>query len=281
MELLQKRFFNQTKLNSSSVKRHSFYKRMSAISQRQSLDVTTLFKRANLINLPFQKKGEAGFITILLLPFLSLLLIALMSFTVLSTGIKNITRTQSLCIQQALQTQKELGNILSQLLKLNKQVSGLSKSRKTAEISIKTAIASIFLIPKVPYLKKIRDAIKLSQKILIARQQSLLSKSFFIKRRALAQLKQKFKKLKAKQVKELSLYKKALAVKKEKIGSDAYIYRPVEDFKNHQKISYQWRISIFQPLEKSWLLFKDYNSKYSCTSSLELRGSKWQNILYH
>ncbi|MCZ0932987.1 MAG: hypothetical protein OXJ52_07535, partial [Oligoflexia bacterium] len=166
-------------------------------------------------------------------------------------------------------------------LKLNKKVSNASKARKTADASIKTAIASVVLSPKAPALIKVRDSIKLLQKALILKQQYLLTQSFLIKKRALKQLKQKFKKLKASQVQDLTFYKKALAVQKEKIGSDAYIYTPVEDFKNHQKISFQWRLSVFHPLEKSLSLFKNYNPKYTCAGSLEQRGAKWLSILYH
>ena len=205
----------------------------------------------------------------------------MIGFSGLSIGIKNITRSQSLCIQQALQTQKALGSLLTQLLQLNKKVSSMSKARKTAEASIKTAMASVVLIPKLPQLKKIRDSIKFLQTALILKQQYLLTQSFLIKKRALKQLKQKLNQLKASQVQELTFYKKALSVKKEKIGSDAYIYKPVEDFKNHQKISFQWKLSVFYPLEKSLFLFKNSKAKYSCTSSLEQRGEKWLSLLYH
>ena len=280
MDLLQTKFYNQTKFNSSSMISNFFYNIKLSILQKKNLSVKTLFKRSEFLKLQFQKKKQSAFITALLLPFLSLFLIALIGLTGLSLGIKNINLSQSLCIQHALKTQKSLGNLLSQLLKLNKIVYSLNKARKISEASIVKATASIIFIPKVPLLKKIRDGIKLSQKLLIARQKYLLAKSFLIKKRALSQLKKKFKKLKIYQVKESTFYKKALAVKKEKIGSDAYIYRPVKDFKNHQKIKYQWEMSIFYPLQKFWFLFKK-SGKYSCVSSLKKRGLKWQNILYH
>lgn len=262
MDFLQTKFHNQTKFNSSSIKH-----------LKQSL---RWMKKQN------QKQCQSGFITALMLPFLSVLLTVLLGLTYLSAGIKNITRSQSLCIQQALHTQKDLGKLLTQLTRLNKKASYLSKARKTLSASIAAATASVVLIPKVPQLIKMRDKIKLLQKALIIKQKMILTQSFWIKKQAVIKLKQKFKNLKASQVKELTAYKKALAVKKSKIGSDAYIYKPVEDFKNQQKISYQWKISIFYPLEKNWFLFNNsYNTKYSCTSSLEQKGKKWLNILYH
>ena len=228
-----------------------------------------------------EKIGCSAFLTVSLLPFLILIITFLIGFTGLSLGIKNITRSQSYCIKQALQTQKALGEILTQLLTLNTTVSNMSKARKTADASIKTAIASVVLSPKAPALIKVRDSIKLLQKALILKQNHLLAQSFFIKKQALKQLKQKFKTLKTSQEKDLTFYKKALAVQKEKIGSDAYIYKPVEDFKNHQKIRFQWRLSLFHPLEKSVSLFSRYNTQYTCAGSLEKRGKKWLHILYH
>ena len=254
MDFLQTRFFNQTKFNIASIKNR--------------LGVN-------------QKSGQAGFITVCLLPFLSLMIALLISFAGLTVGIKNITQSQSLCIQQVLQSQKELGSLLTQLLGLNKKVSALDKARKTAEAGIKTAIASVVLAPKAPQLIKIRDNIKFLQKALIAKQKYLLAQSFLVKKQALKQLRQKLKKLKARQVQELTFYKKALAVQKEKIGSDAYIYKPMEDFKNHQKINFHWRLALFHPLEKSQPLFNNKEGSYNCTGSLEQRGAKWISMLYH
>ena len=281
MEFLQTELFNQTKLNFISIKKTPFYKRaLSALFPREKNQppAKQLFfwiKKENT------KIGSSGFITVLILPFLSLIITAIIGFAGLSLGIKNITRSQSLCIQQALKTQKALGSLLTQLLKLNKKVSYMSKARKTADASIKTAMASVVLIPKTPQLIEVRDSIKLLQKTLILKQERILSQSFLVKKQALTQLKQKFKNLKVSHVQKLDFYRKALAVKKEKIGSDAYIYKPVEDFKNHQKITFQWRLSVFHPLEKSRLLFKNHKASYSCTSSLDQRGKKWLSALYH
>ena len=254
MGFLQTKLLNQTKFNFATVK---------------------WIKRKN------EKIGKSGFITIFILPFLSLIITVLIGFAGLSIGIKNITRSQSFCIQQTLQTQKNLGSLLTQLLKLNKTVSSMSKARKTADASIKIALASVVLIPETPQLKKIRDSIKLAQKALVLKQQDILVRSVLIKKRALKQFKYKLKQLKASQAQDLTFYNKALAVKKEKIGSDAYIYKPVEDFKNHQKITFQWKLFLFHPLEKDLPLFKNHKATYHCTSSLEQRGEKWFSQLYH
>ena len=251
MEFLQTKLCNQTKLNTASIKKRH------------------------------KKMGNSAFITALFLPFLSLMLIGLMGLTGLSLGIKNITRSQSYCIKQALQTQKKLGKILAQLVKLNKTVSYMSTARKTADASLATAIASVVFIPKTPQLIKARNKIKTLQKALILKQKYLLTQSSLIRKQALTQLKQKLKKLKVNQVQDLTFYKKALAVQKEKIGSDAYIYKPVEDFKNHQKLTFQWSLPIFHPLNNSWPFFKNSYATYSCTSSLKQRGKKWISTLYH
>ena len=66
MEILQTGFFNQTKSKPPAV------------------------------------KEESGFVTVCLLCFLSLMLTAVMAFSVLSLGIKNITRSQTYCIEQTL-----------------------------------------------------------------------------------------------------------------------------------------------------------------------------------
>ncbi|MDE0091718.1 MAG: hypothetical protein OXN83_00340, partial [Oligoflexia bacterium] len=134
MEFLQTQLCNQTKLNFASIKKKN------------------------------KKIGDSAFITALFLPFLSLMLIGLMGLAGLSLGIKNITRSQSYCIKQALQTQKKLGKILAQLIKLNKTVSYMNTARKTADASLATAIASVVLIPKTPQLIKARNKIKTLQK---------------------------------------------------------------------------------------------------------------------
>ena len=249
MDFLQTKIFNQTKFNFTALKK--------------------------------QKTNHSGFITVFSLAFLSLIMTGLIGFASLSLGIKNITQSQSLCIKQTLKTQNSLSQVLSQLLALNKTASSLNKSRKTAEASIATATASVILVPKVPALIKARDALKFAQKTLIFRQKQLLLKSLLIKKKALRHLKQSLKKIKAHHIQELTFYKKALAVQKEKIGQDAYIYKPVPDFINQQKISFQWVLPLFYPLDKNWSLLKRSQAKYSCTSSLKQKGEKWLNILYH
>ena len=66
----------------------------------------------------FQKNGflqgtkvQAGFVTVLLLPFVALMVTGMLALSPLSRGIKGLTQAQSHCIQTNLQGQKELGNL--------------------------------------------------------------------------------------------------------------------------------------------------------------------------
>ena len=228
---------------------------------------------------------SSGFFTVGLLCFLGLMLLTLIGFSLLSVGIKNITGTQSSCFRELILTQKELGKNLTQLLKLNQKSRNLNKSREALEAAIKAALVSIVLAPEVPSLKKMRSAVKDLQKVLIFKQKQLLIQSLAVKRKGFQKLTQKLSFLKASSIQELTFYKPALAVEKEKIGADSYIYKPVQDFKQKQKILVFWRLSPFHPLEKDlkWFLPAEQvgKSQYNCAATLQKKGEKWVSLLYH
>lgn len=234
---------------------------------------------------PKSIKNSSGFMTVALMCFLSLMILFLSAFALLSVGIKNITKTQTHCITGLFQTQKELGQVLSQLLALNQRSVQLKRARQTTEASLAIATASVVLIPKIPILEGTRKTIIGLQKVLIVKQKFLLTKAFLIKQSRLGELKRKFKKFKASQIRESSFYKKALAVKKQQIGKDSYIYKPVDNFKNHQKITLAWKLFPFHPLIKDWDYIFPSNEKkngnYSCSVTLNKEGNQWTSQLYH
>ena len=260
-------------------------------------------------------KSSSGFLTLTLISFLSLMFLILIGFSLVSVGIKNTTQAQSDCLKELSQTQKKLGEKLEQLLKLNQKVHLLDKTRKGLDASIAAALASIIFIPKAPNLKKSKDLVKLGQKNLIAAQKGILIQSRLIKREQIRKLRSQLKILNANWIIESSFYRKALAVEKEEIGDEAYIYKPVEEFKTKQKIKVSWNLPAFYPLEKdlNWIFrgssFRDnnftakplnFNSsnfnpfhffrssyskafsiKQSCAVTLEQKGEQWVYRLSH
>ena len=222
--------------------------------------------------------------TVSLLVFLSLMITVIMGFSLLSVGIKNITTTQSLCIKGLIQTQKELEPLLTKLLSLNNRVEQLHRSRQAVDAAIATALASIVLAPKVPHLKKIKETIKKLQKGVQIQQSALLTKALLLKTKNLNQLKQKLKAQKVVAVRNHSSIKKALAVQKEKLGKSAFIYKPMDNFKQKQKISLSWTLNPFgalNPDRKFLLIEGSPNRRLSCTATLEKKGGRWISRLYH
>ena len=260
-------------------------------------------------------KSNSGFLTLTLISFLSLMFLILIGFSLVSVGIKNTTQSQSYCLKGLSQTQKKLGKKLEQLLKLNQKVRLLDTARKSLDASIAAAVASIVLIPKVPALQKSKKLVKLGQKSLIAAQKGILIQSQLVKREQIRKLISQLKILNAKWTVGSSLYKKALAVEKEEIGVEAYIYKPVEEFKTKQKIKVSWNLPAFYPLEKdlNWIVrdssfrnnpfaakplnfnssnfnpfhfvrstySKAFSIKQSCAVTLEQKGEQWIYRLSH
>ena len=264
MEFLQKRFYDSAKLKSPLVKK--------ILCE----DFQQVQKRNNASN-------KQGFVMVLFLPFLALMITGIIGLTTLSIGIKNITKTQSHCIIINFQAQKELGILLQKLLALNNKVRRLNEARKVIETSIAGAATSVILIPQIPKLKKARDFIKQAQKLVIARQKLLLAQSSLIKKKALIQLKKSLNKLKASHIREAQAHKKALAVDKEKIGDQAYIYKPVPDFINQQKIQWIWNLQSFFPLNQNlkWMSHAKTVSTYHCSATLKQKETQWISKLYH
>lgn len=229
-------------------------------------------------------KRNSGFISALLLPLITLIITGILGLSTLSLGIKNITKSQSYCIKANLNGQKKLGVLLVKILKLNSRVLFLHKTRKTLLASIVVA-ASLGQIPVVSSLKKSLEFIKLAQNIVITKQKYILAQSFLVKRKILKDFKKNIKVLKTSSIIESTFYKKALALKKQKIGDQAYTYHPVPDFINQQKISLEWKIQSFFPLGKNldWILPAKTKaiSHLSCTTTLQQKGELWISHLYH
>jgi len=229
-------------------------------------------------------RQKKGFISFILLPFTTLFIVGMMGVSSLSLGIKNITQSQSYCIQTNLQGQKKLGVLLNKILSLNNKSLFLHQTRKKITLSIPIAI-TLGQFQLVSVLRKKIEFIKAIQNGVIAKQNLILIQSHNVKIKMLEKLKTQLKKFKILYVKETTFYKKALAIKKQKIGDRAYIYKPVPDFTNYQKTSLEWSIQPFSPLLQNlkWILplKQTAYSTQSCTSSLTQKGKTWINHLYH
>ena len=278
VEFLQKRFFYPTNFKPPAIK---WMKKMafSAVALKQKRQT------APSTSGPFCKaQKDSGFTSLLLLPFTALMMTGMMGFFSLSLGIKNITRAQSHCIQANLKGQKKLGLLLRKILNLNNKVLLLHNTRKAIEASI-SAAASLGQAHLIPILKQQRELIKQAQKVLIMRQKYLLAQSALAKRKTFQHLKRQFKKLNISPIQEKAFYKKALAIQKKKVGDQAYTYKPVPDFINHQKSLFYWKMRPFSPLDKNlrWFLpgAEKNVSSHTCAASLKKKGKQWISALYH
>ena len=282
VEFLQKRFFYPTNFKPPAIK----WTKKREPSKPESKDEKSISSKTRISNLDQYNKIQhnSGFTSLLLLPFMALMMTGMMGFFSLSLGIKNITRAQTYCIQANLKGQKRLGLLLSKILNLNNKVLLLHNTRKAIEASI---TAAIFLgqAHLLPILKQKQELIKQAQKALILRQNYLLAQSALTKKKTFQHLKRQFKKLKISHVQDEAFYKKALAIQKKKEGDKAYTYEPVPDFINHQKSLFSWKMRPFSSLDKSlqWLwpaTTKNFSS-YTCTASLKKKGKQWISALYH
>ena len=229
----------------------------------------------------YKFKNQKGFMTLFLLPLITLMATGIMGLAALSVGIKNITQTQSICIKNNIKGQKELGILMGKILHLNKKALKLHQTRQTLKAKLALAIGTgqTHLISP---LKKTLSLVQNGQKALMWKQKSILNQSQLVKEKTFQKLKRTFQKLPVSKVQEKSFFKKALALEKQKIGDKAYNYKPVSNFTEQQKVRFSWKMNPFYPLDKNWLHFKHKKAfQYQCTSSLIKKGNLWISHLYH
>ena len=231
--------------------------------------------------------GREGFMTVFFICLLSLSLTGFFIILSLSLSLKNKTYAQSLCLKITKDTQDSLGENLKKLLTLNKKSRALHKKRKSLKKAKILALASVIGSAGVAPIEASIKLTKSLQVSLIARQKALIAKSYLLRLRHFQKFKSKLKKRKGFQIKK-EFPKKALPVKKEKIGKLSYIYKPLENLKEKQKIRYFFKVSPLFPLESSFFKLLSKNKKLfkkgipgSCTMSLEKKGGAWQSFLYH
>ena len=255
MELLQKKLFYQAKFKSSLL-----------VQSKKRF---------------YNSKNQKGFMSLLLLPLIALMATGIIGLASLSIGIKNITQAQSICIRNNIKGQKNLGNLLQKILNLNEKVLKLHKTRQALQTKLALAI-STGQIKLIPTLKKSLSLIQKAQNLLIFKQKYILNQSQFVKEKSFTKFKKTVQQLPVSTMREKSFFKKALAIKKKKVGDKAYTYKPVSNFTEKQKIQFLWDMNPFYPLDISWLEFKHKkNFQYQCATSLTRKGNIWISHLYH
>lgn len=273
MEFLWKKFFNTAKFYFALRDRN---KSLILFSAPRLED-----KREKMLS---RNLSQSGFMTFILLPVVVLMMTGVVGFFSLGLGIKNITRTQSQCIQVSNSGQKELAILLRKIIKLNDRVLFLHRAKIGIDSSIATALmlGQLYLVPK---LKKIRESIKITQKNMMMKQESILAQASLIKKRMFRELRKKLKALNSSHIREDTFYKKALALQKKKVGDQAYIYQPEPDFINQQKIRFSWRLDPFFSWHRNlkWILPQNIKQSlvYNCITSLKQKGNQWISSLYH
>ena len=254
--------------------------------QRQSSTVDSSLKRHCLVKVQSSgiKKLRQGFILITLLPLIMTLMAGLSGLTVMSLGIKNLTHSQSLCITENIHGQKKLGELLTRLLKLNQTVTRLEHTKQALQTALIGAI-SLGQIQAVSALKKQISLVKKYQKYITQQQKHILMKSELIRKVSFKKVMIKLKTLETRNIQEKKVFKKALAVSKKTLGSNAYTYKPVPNFKNQQTVTFSWEINPFLN-ERIYELFpfqlqQKLYIKKQCATTLKKQQSQWTAQLTH
>ena len=254
--------------------------------KRQLSTVDFTLKRQGFVKVQSSgmKNLRKGFIIILLLPLIMTLMAGLSGLTFMSLGIKNLTHSQSLCITENVHGQRKLGELLTHLLKLNQTVTRLEHTKQALQTALIGAI-SLGQIQAVPTLKKQISLVKKYQKYITQQQKHILMKSEFIRKITVKKVITKLKTLETRNIQEKKVFKKALAVSKKTLGSNAYTYKPVPNFKNQQTVTFSWEINPFLK-ERLYELFpfqlqQKLYIKKQCATTLKKQQGQWTAQLTH
>ena len=230
------------------------------------------------------KNQSKGFIIIILLPLIMALMAGLSGLTLMSLGIKNLTRAQSICITENIQGQKQLGKLLSRLLKLNQTVSRLHHTKQALQTALIGAIG-LGQIQFIPTLKKQISLVKKYQKYLTLKQKHILIKSELSRKITFTKVMTKLRVLKIKNIHEKKVFKKALAVSKKTLGPNAHTYQLLPDFPTQQAIAFSWEMNPFlQKHFQNWFpihLQKISYIKKQCATTLVKQNGQWIAQLTH
>ena len=221
---------------------------------------------------------------VMILPLLSLMITGIAGFSLLGLGIKNISQAQKICILTNLSGQQELKAILKSLLALNRKAVSLRKKKKALQISLRASLAA-GLLGVAADLKRQILFLKVKQKALFFKQRALLRKGDAAKGKALKKLRRLLKKIKAKNIKEDTAYKKAFALFRKKLGPYAETYHPLPDFPKRQKTVFSWDMGLFFPLSPVLSGFDSLGlraeGRYKCGATLEKKSGVWEKRLFH
>ncbi|MCY4512063.1 MAG: hypothetical protein OXB86_00070 [Bdellovibrionales bacterium] len=251
--------------------------------KKQQATTESALKRSHFVKIGM-KQRQRGFIILILLPLIMTLVAGLSGLTLMSLGIKNLTRTQSICITENIHGQKQLGKLLSRLLKINKTVTRLHRTKQALQTALIGAIG-LGQIQLISALKKQISFVKKYQKYISLQQKHILIKSELSRKRTFIKIMTKLKILKTKNIQEEKVFKKALAVSKKTLGPNAYTYQPLPDFSTQQMITFSWKINPFlQKNLKNWLpdhLQKMSYIKRQCAATLKKQKGQWTAQLTH
>lgn len=227
---------------------------------------------------------QKGFITIILLPLMMALMAGFSGLSLMSLGIKNLTRSQSLCITENIHGQKKLGKLLTRLLQLNRTITHLHKTKRALQVTLAGAVA-LGQVQVISTLRKKISMIKKYQKYISLQQKHILMKSEITQKLTLKNLKNKLKGREIKNIQEETLFKKALAVSKKSLGSNTYTYQPLPDFTKQQTVTFSWEINpFFQQKLYEYLPFyfkKPLYIKKQCAATLKKQKGQWIAQLTH
>ena len=228
--------------------------------------------------------NKGGFISIVILPFILFFALGFFGFSLLGLGIKTITSIESLCIKTSFDMQRELKKYLNQILKLNKASRALHFKQQKLQTALKVSLATLRISLAIK-LQKLIKAVQLKQKVLKARQKSLLLLSYKARLRHFLNFQLQLKKLPyVKEVGKKQLFPKALAVNKKQLSRYADIYELDSNFEKNQANFFYWKVEPFFFLN-NYVRFilnpRRLISKKACSATLKQYSNNFKTHLVY
>jgi hypothetical protein len=188
---------------------------------------------------------------------------------------KRKSLAQSLCVQQAVRLQEDLGAVLDKLLRLNPRAKTLRRERSAAErafqLSLQSGNPAAIASARAALL-----AVKLAQAALRSQQGRLLDQAEFARGKRPRELRGRLARLSVSGFRSRQYFHRALAVEPVPPGSDSPDYIPAQPFARLQQHRFDFRVDLTPPFLPGQWRIRDLVQPAACAATLQSEASKWR-----
>ena len=191
-------------------------------------------------------KDNKGFVISLFLIGLPLFISCLMVFTSLLFCIRNHDLAQSICFKYNLQAQEQIKSSLQALLLMNpvaKKLGQLERHLRKRLATVKDPLMAAALKAKIDIIRQKRVFLDKKQKYILNQTNKYVESSFIA-------FKRQIMRWHTSHIKKEHYSPIALAVKAQSKRVVAPAYYPVQNFSKHQKVSFSWKMPLYQFLPR-------------------------------